>query len=223
MKNFKDLYSNEYFVSRNYNDKKRLKSFILEKEFLLRHVSLDGVVCDVGCSTGEFLSAIQWEGDKYGMEISDYAQSQAELNGINFEKNILTELNFFDVVIFRGTIQHLPEPFDYISKAFTSLKSGGKIIFLATPNANSIVYKITNTLPVLYPHLNFWIPSDLTLQNVCKNFGFSLIEIEKPYLNSPYSNFLCDHIRFIGVLFFRMKPKFPFWGNMMNMILEKPF
>lgn len=218
---FKSLYPESYFSRRKLNDNKRLLSFLSEEEFLRKHVNFEGRVCDVGCSTGEFLKAINWKGPKYGMEISEYAIQIAEQDGIDFTKNVLTENNFFDLIIFRGTIQHLPEPFSYISRSFEALKPGGVIAFLATPNSDSIVYKFSNTLPVLYPELNFFIPSESTLINVCKNYGFHLLDVRKPYLKSPYSNILFDHLKFLKMILFRTKPDFPFWGNMMDVVMIK--
>ena len=222
MNKFEHLYPNDYFKDRSSNDRYRIKSFLSERDFLLKHINFKGTVCDVGCSTGEFLNSIGWLGEKYGMEISEFAIEIAKKNNIDFSKNIETEKSFFDLVIFRGTIQHVPTPFEYISKAYESLKPGGMIVFIATPNSNSLVYKLTNTLPVLYPELNFYIPSDITLINACQNFGFEFLELRKPYLKSPYSNFLLDHIKFLIMVIFKKKPNFPFWGNMMDLILRKP-
>ena len=65
-----------------------------------------------------------------------------------------------------------------------------------TPNANSIYYKIWNTLPALEPELNFFIPSDIVLKQSMKNLGFKYLDTEYPYLNSPYSNIFIDHFKF---------------------------
>lgn len=222
MNRFEHLYPKSYFNSRSLNDDARIRSFLNEKKLLLKYVDFKGSVCDIGCSTGEFLKCIEWEGEKCGMEISEHAIEIAKANNINFEKNIETEKNFFNLVVFRGTIQHLPTPFSAIINAYESLKPGGIIAFLATPNANSLVYKLTNTLPALSPPLNFYIPSDVTLINVCKNIGFEFVELNTPYLNSPYASFFKDHFKFIKMLIFRERPKFPFWGNMMELILKKP-
>jgi SAM-dependent methyltransferase len=222
MNKFEHLYPKSYFNSRSLNDKARIRSFLNEKELLLKHVNFKGTVCDVGCSTGEFLKCIEWDGKRYGMEISEHAIEEAKRNDISFDKNIETEKNYFDLVIFRGTIQHIPTPFSYISKAYEALKPGGIIAFLATPNANSLVYKLTNTLPVLGPEYNFYIPSDITLINVCKNFGFEFVELNTPYLKSPYANPFKDHLKFLQMLIFKKKPSFPFWKNMMDVILKKP-
>ena len=221
MKNFNELYDDKYFENRFCNDAKRLISFQQEKIFLKKYVDVEGIVCDVGCSTGEFLTAINWIGPKYGMEINVNAIKEAQSSGISFEKNILTEKNFFDLVIFRGTIQHLVDPFVYIQKSFDALKKGGHIVFLATPNTNSIFYKIFNTLPALDPKLNFYVPSDISISNVVESFNFNIVCIEKPYLHSPYANPIIDHFQFVKSVLFRSKPSFAFWGNMMNVIAQK--
>lgn len=221
MHDFSKLYDESYFANRQFNDQLRLKSFEQEKYFLQRHISLSGRVCDVGCATGEFLSYIGWDGERYGMEISEEAIKQATRVGISFEKNIHTENDFFDTVVFRGTIQHLPDPFLYINKAYSSLKKGGTVVFLATPNVNSITYKLFNTLPMLDDKCNFYLPSDVTLTNILTNYKFQVLEVEKPYLNSPYSKILRDHFRFLQCLALSKKPNFAFWGSMMNLIARK--
>ena len=217
---YKHLYDNLYFQDRNSVDKKRLESFTQEKKFIHKYVK-EGLICDVGCSTGEFLNHINWDGAKYGMEINDSAKEMAKNIGISFEKDILNQTDFFDVVVFRGTIQHLPNPFSYIQNAYNSLKPGGYIVFLSTPNANSLYYKLFNNLPMLDCRYNFFIPSDLTLSNICVNFNFEILEVEKPYFKSPYSNIKLDHLKFLKKFLFRTDDKFAFWGNSMNLIGRK--
>ena len=222
MTKYKELYDESYFTARYGNDPKRLKSFILENELLQKYVNFNGKICDIGCSTGEFIEAISWQGDRYGMEIVDEAITAAKEVGINFDKDITNTKNYFDFVVFRGTIQHVPEPIRYIQLAYDSLKPGGVVAFLATPNSNSIVYKLKNTLPALAPPLNFYIPSDISLINLSNNIGFQMLEIQKPYWNSPYRSLLKDHFNFFKMLILGTKPNTPFWGNMMNVVLIKP-
>ncbi len=216
-----NIYNDEYFIGRFGNDFKRIKSFHKEIKFLNKHFSNRGNVCDVGCSTGEFLKTYSWQGNMHGMEINALAISEAQKFGIDFTNNILNRENYFDLIIFRGTIQHMPDPFNYISRSYQSLKPGGHLVFLATPNSNSIVYKIFNTLPALDPPRNFYIPSDRTLVNICENAGFKFLDIEYPYLSSPYSQPLKDHLKFIASIFSSRKVDFPFWRNMMNLVFKK--
>lgn len=217
---FKHLYKNKYFLNRNLNDLKRIKSFEQEKCFLKKFVAT-GKICDVGCSTGEFLKHINWKGDRYGMEINSQAIEKAKKNNINFNKNILNQKMFFDLVIFRGTIQHISYPFYYIEKAYDSLKDGGFIAFLATPNASSINYRIFQSLPMLDKCRNFYIPSETTLVNALQIYGFRVLSINKPYLKSPYQKLISDHLKFLSNILFRTKFNHAFWGNSMNLIAQK--
>lgn len=220
--NFRSLYGDDYFQDRNFTDPRRMKSFLLEKSFIQQFVET-GTICDVGCGTGEFLESINWQGPRYGMEISDNAKETAKGFQIDFEKNILTEKNFFDVVVLRGVIQHLPSPFEYLMASYDSLKPGGYIVFLMTPNADSLVYRLWGTLPCLDSLRNFWIPSTRTLSSNLSNIGFKVISSETPYKESPYRSFLRDHFAFFRKLLkLKNSCDFPFWGNMFQLVAQKP-
>ena len=214
-------YNKNYFLKRNLNDPKRLKSFSYEKKILEQFADFNSKVCDIGCSTGEFLDFLKWNGSKYGMEINPGAIKIAKKNGIKFDKNILNTSNFFDVIIFRGTIQHLEDPFNYLAHAHISLKKGGLVFFLATPNINSLHYKLFQDLPALDAKRNFYLPSKSSIINLMKIYNFKLIESEFPYLNSGYDkpliNFLCFFLKIFGLY----KKNIPFPGNMMNLLFKK--
>ena len=185
----KNHFNNKYFLNRNLNDVKRLKIFDFENKIIEKYVKKNSKILDVGCGTGEFLKFIEWKGKKFGMEINSLAKKIAKKNGINFNCNLLNKTNFFDVIIFRGTIQHLPYPFYYLEKSFKSLKKNGIIIFFSTPNINSISYKFFNNLHLLKP-IYYYAPSNLSLENALKNFDFKICENNfYPYISSPYSNF----------------------------------
>jgi len=215
-----NIYSDDYFIDRHFNDKKRLKQFTLDGNFL-RNYKESGVICDVGCSTGEFLKSIAWNGDIYGMEINLNARKEAELNGIGFDKNIFTEKNFFDVVVFRGTIQHVEDPFRMIMAAYSSLKDGGIIAFIATPNTDSILYRLKLDLPFLDSSLNYYLPGVKNLSNILKNCGFQILAIEKPYWKTPYRKFYRDIFLFICNIFSAKFYKHPFWGSSISLVARK--
>jgi len=217
----KKLYTKKYFSNRNSNDPQRLLQFEIDSKFIRKFIN-SGNVCDVGCGTGEFLRNIKFGGggDYYGIEINEDAKRKAS-DIINFKKNIFTEKNFFDLVIFRGTIQHVDIPLQMIKSSYNSLKKGGYIIFLATPNADSIIYKIFGTLPNLEPRLNFYVPSKKTLTNILINFNFKVKEVEFCYYNSPYRNLFKDNLKFLLSLFFQKNYKHAFYKNSMNISARK--
>jgi len=215
-----EKYGKNYFDDRNGNNEKRLIQFQMDGKFLKKFKS-NGVICDVGCSTGEFLKSILWEGDLYGMEINQAAKSIAQQNGFSFEKNIFTETDFFDVIVFRGTIQHVDEPFRMMKAAFKALKKDGVVIFLATPNTDSILYRLKGDLFFLDSKLNFYIPGKKNLCNALENFGFEVLTTEYPYWNTPYRNFPKDIFMFLLNIFTNRFYKHAFWGSSMSLACKK--
>jgi 2-polyprenyl-3-methyl-5-hydroxy-6-metoxy-1,4-benzoquinol methylase len=217
----KKILNKDYFKKRNLNDDLRLKAFDAEKSLVKKYIS-SGNILDVGCSTGEMIEFYDWKGDCYGMEIIDYAINEAKKRGISFEKDLTNSKNFFDVIIFRGTIQHVDTPFLYIKNAMEALKPNGFLIFLATPNANSIYFKIWKTLPFLdMPSATYFIPHEKWFIQAVTNYGFVLKEQRFPYLASPYARPFRDHLKFFLKLL-GFKVKFPFWKNSMELIFQKP-
>ena len=139
------VFNKDYFKNRNGNDDKRMASFESEFNFVIKHIDRNpDAFLDVGCSTGEMIKF--WKGMGlgkklyYGMEISDHAKDVAKKNGIKFNKHLFNSKDYFSTIVFRGTIQHVDTPFLYMKKAYESLKKGGKVAFLATPNANSLYF-----------------------------------------------------------------------------------
>ena len=221
MKVDKKKLNKDYFQKRNLNDELRIKAFNAEKSLVKKYIS-SGNILDVGCSTGEMIEYYNWSGDRYGMEIVEYAIEEAKKRGISFDKDLTNTENFFDVIIFRGTIQHVDTPFLYIKNAMKALKPNGFLIFLATPNADSIYFKIWKTLPFLdMPSVTYYIPHEKWFIQAVENYGFLLKEKRFPYLSSPYSRPVIDHIKFFLKLL-GFKTSFPFWRNSMELIFQKP-
>jgi len=214
-------YPASYFIGRDLNDYKRMKSYVLEKQLINKYVQ-SGVMCDVGCGTGEFHEILKWDGLIFGMEVSDTAKLAAENRGVNFSKSILTEVNFFDLIVFRGVIQHLSDPFGYLASSYKSLKPGGFIVFLMTPNADSISYKLFGHLPLLDSNRNFWTPSSATLSANLTNLGFKIKHIGKPYWRSPYRSLIADHFKFVMCVLRLRSKGGAFWGNAMELVAQKP-
>ncbi len=216
----KKKYDDEYFVNRNLTDEKRKKQFEIDNEFLSKYLS-KGKVCDVGCSTAEFLRHVNWQGEKYGMEINEYAKKIAS-DIIRFDKNIYTENNFFDGVIFRGTLQLVDRPFEMLERTYAALKHGGFLYICATPNTSSILYKLKGDLPFIEWDKIYYVPESKTLSQALQNIGFEIIEIKYPYLGTPYCNLVNDHWKFFKNVIFKKYYPHAFWGNSISLIAKKP-
>jgi len=215
-----DRWPDSYYVDRSLNDPKRLLQFKQDARLINQYIN-NGNLCDIGCSTGEFLRHLEFDGNFYGIEINHSAK-EITSEFISFDKNIFTESDFFDAVIFRGTIQHVDIPFQMIKSAFDSLKPGGYIFFLATPNSCSILYRLKQNLPFLDWSRNFYIPGKKTLLNALENFGFQVIDVQLPYWNTPYRNLIKDHFYFIMNILSSKFYNHAFWGSSMNIVAVKP-
>ena len=231
-----ERWPDEYFAERTGGDARRQSAFNYERMFLVRHdVLRSGLthpmrVCDVGCSTGEFAEATGLLGPPtdghrvYGMEINSHARALAEQRGISFDRDILNSSAFFDLVVFRGTIQHLPRPFTYLARAYTALKPGGHVAILSTPNTGSLVYRMFQRFapPLSDDARNYWMPSAAQLSNALVNLGFEIVAVDYPYRDAGYDRPLHDALGFARRLLLGQWTSFAWPGNLMNVIARKP-
>lgn len=224
MLNDADLYDADYFNTRYYDtDQARYEMYRQEIKRIVAKVP-QGRILDVGCGTGGFLQAFDDRWERYGVEPSPYAANIARAKGVNVTLTMPTFESwneYFDVIVFRGTIQHINTPLQDIQRAYEMLKAGGVIVFLATPNTGGIIYRLFQDLPPLDAPRNWCLFSDKTLCNILTRLGFVRQEVIYPYLDTPYARPFRDLWRFF-LRFFGVKKPFAFWGNMMEVYTWKP-
>ena len=204
--------------------------YLLDAAFLGRYVSA-GTVLDVGCSGGFFLDAIGSGFTKVGLEIDPEAAKFArEKFGLDVHAATLGDDPFssgqFDVVTFRGVIEHIYEPVAALSRAADLLRPGGRVFICATPNLNSFcaeVYREKWNLWHPIQHINIF--SVDTLHRLLGPDRFDLEGVDYPYLGTPYESAAEDYRRVMEDLpellrdragFHRTGP--PFWGNMLSAV-----
>ena len=216
---YKSLYEKEYFSGRD-SDQKRKTMYHQEYTRIMKTCGFPkGKVLDIGCGTGDFLALFpddKWT--KFGIEISDHAKKIAETKNIDFE--IPASKNEFELIIMRGSLQHLDRPMDILFKSLDWLKPNGWLCILATPNTGSVVYRLFQDLQPLDPGRNFVLFSGKTLRQTLLNIGFSNINMVYPYVDTPYASVIKDHIKFI-LRCFGIKTRFAFHRNMMECYAKK--
>ncbi len=211
--------------------KKKMKlrniQYYNDRDFILKYLT-KGKILDVGCGGGYFLSKFSNKFNKVGLDID---QRSAEIGQKKFKIKIInTNLgndkikSKFDLIIFRGVIEHMYDPKKAVDRAFKLLKKNGYLYFCATPNASSFpawLYRSKWNLWHPIQHINIF--SAETLWKLCGKKKFKKIDEKYEYLETPYANPHKDYIDVrnfvIGKSTKKVSP--PFWGSMLSLILQK--
>ena len=190
------LYNDEYFdVTRN--DPRRQIAYQQDAAEIMKRKPDLQVLFDIGGGHGEFGRYFDCEYFCY----DPFAQNDKP-NGKA------------DVIVFRGTLQHIYNPIEKLAEARTMLRDDGLLAILATPDTDSFGYIRWGTLPALDPCRN-WIPfGHRMLNNVLIRLGFYNIEFDWPY-KQPYASPIKNMWNFITG-----KPD-AFPGNMMECFAMK--
>ena len=114
---------------------------------ILRFKTHRANMLDVGCGRGFFLDEAKKIGfDVYGIDSSKsvikYAQEILGLNVVNNDIMSYKPNRKFSIIVLNQVIEHFSKPLDLINKCASLLESKG-LIYIATPNINSISAKIS--------------------------------------------------------------------------------
>ena len=142
-----------------------------------------GKILDVGCGIGYFLDEAKKRGWKvYGTEYTDEAIKTCKNKGIHMQEGKLNPENYnnqkFDVITSFEVLEHINNPVDEI-KIFNNLLRLGGLVYLTTPNFNSIsrYYLKSKYNIITYPeHLSYYTPQ--TLKKLFKLSKFKVFKIE---------------------------------------------
>jgi ubiquinone/menaquinone biosynthesis C-methylase UbiE len=141
-----------------------------------------GKILDIGCGWGAFLNNARKNNfEVYGLEIckkmKDYGTNHLHIS--ISDKDFLDESydeNFFDVIIFNHSLEHLPKQKNVFEKVNRILKTGGLFCGIV-PNFNSVCSKF-------YKENWYWLDSNYhyihytpnSLKSTMKSFKFKCLE-----------------------------------------------
>ena len=211
---------------------KRKQMYVLDAEYAMRFMGTSHQsVLDIGCGAGDFLAHFPTELDRYGIEIDATALQlgQALYPSVTFFSSLELAAQAvsctFDVVMFRGTLQYmtdLPTIADFVR---SHIRPGGRLLLLATPNADSLLARVQREDWGLYNSIEHRYC--FGIRQLQRLFGnqFRLLDYALPYLGTPYENYLDDLDKVCAVLgrpdSALVKQSIPFFGSMMNVVFER--
>jgi 2-polyprenyl-3-methyl-5-hydroxy-6-metoxy-1,4-benzoquinol methylase len=161
---------------------------------------------DVGCGIGYFLTLAKNDGfNVQGADISkwaaQYAKQKFNVDVIagNFLEMSLNE-NGYDIITLWQTIEHLPNPNEFLKKIHMLLKVGG-VVCIATPDVNSWIAKFYKRLWNCYmPNEHIALFNFKSMETILRNNNFSTITIKRIHERE----FFYEQIEYLKLFFIRL-------------------
>lgn len=140
---------------------------------IIKRYKQSGTILEIGSSVGTLLHVSKRHGfvNQTGVELNDNSIAQCKKNYPDFviHKSLPTSQKF-DLIVMSDVIEHLPDPFTYLEKLRSILNDGG-IIFIITPDFDSLVARRTQVKPI--EHLYYFTKE--TLKKSIGKAGYKLL------------------------------------------------
>ncbi len=227
-KNYLEKYS-KYRKKNTKLGKLRKNQYSIDSKHFQKHIE-KGKILDIGCSTGDFVDKLSKniKFDLIGIDPDKNAikeaQSKTKKNSHFYCSDLinLKDENIFDAIIFRGSFQFLGHDLNKTMKKISKIThKNSKLFIYSLPNSDSFLYHLLKDSWNLFNESHKLIFSKKSIDQLCKIFNYKLIEISYPYLETPYADRKKDYENLINNIKNNEKQSFPFWGNIIQVVLEK--
>ena len=182
---------------------------------------------DVGSGAGDFVAQFLGKFELHGVEVDSAARAACARAhpALRLYPDLaaIPQSIAFDAIVFRGTLQYMPDLHAVAAWCSERLRSGGRVFVLATPNGGSILAQLQREQWALANKVEhrYWF----TRRNLLQLFGdgFRLVAYDLPYLGTPYEDYSNDLRKVLAMVDNpqALAERVPFFGSMMNVVIEK--
>ena len=144
----------------------------------------DGLLLEIGCATGEFVSEATKEGyEAYGVEVSAWAAQQARALGGDIVTGLIEDWMVqypdlrADAILMWHVLEHVAEPIEFLSKARTALHPTGRLV-VEVPNYAATVAQSEGsdwTAAALDDHYYHYRPEGL--RSILEGAGLTVVSM----------------------------------------------
>lgn len=173
------ILSSERYYKKHKNSFDNICSWIFEKIYSPVPCKEKGKILDIGCGSGSYIYTLKKYGwDVYGLDISsksvNFARSQLKLPNV-FAGTIESKRfpdEFFNVILLKHVIEHLPDPRSSLKEIYRILKKDG-LLLIITPNVSSLNFRLFKKFwfPLETPR-HLYLFSPITLKKLINMTGF---------------------------------------------------
>lgn len=220
-------------VHKSCDDILRKKMYKIEYDIVRKFLHKKSCILDVGCSSGGFLEFFQVDnhnchGVEIGKEAYDKLSNKVHIESYYGEFPKIDIKKKFDLIIFRGTIEHFLNPRDYLDKAVSLLKKNGLIFITSTPNVDALCFELfKEKWNQFHPYFHLYHFSEENFDKYFKDNNMCKIHRSFPYLETPYADEKKDlEIVKKAISCLRNNSNIDFespafYGNMMSLIYKR--
>ncbi len=207
---------------------KRTRMYALDYAFVKRFLPISCTeVLDVGCGEGDFLGHLEDSVRLYGIEVDSRARTRAAAahpSALFYDSFVsVPPGQLFDAIVFRGTLQYMPNLEATRDFCLSHLKPGGVLFILALPNADSLLARLQREHWALFNRIEHRYY--FGFKQLERLFGphLSMVAYDLPYLGTPYENYREDYQRVVSMCTEpeARKKKVPFFGSIVNAVFTK--
>ncbi len=202
---FPSLYGDDYFAGEEYADylgqehalRRSMRRHLLQMN---RYGPIGGSLLEVGCAYGFFLDETRLTFTRsVGVDVASGAVAQArERFGVDARVDDFPAMDLageFDIVCMWDTLEHVPRPDAFLSKAHAVLRPGGHL-FITTGDMGSLNARIRGPKwRQIHPpsHINYF--SRETLTRMLDRLGFTVLGIE----TAAYYHTIADVLEIVAL------------------------